>query len=172
MTSWICLQATSLETTYVKVRVALTRNMWYDGNAMTIRYRQHDMGLVPRSLDSIYSHDMPRFRHVIRRTGHFCYLVNEKNDDKCNKKAVMGSSLVQQKQWSRKVCRSLAARLRHCRGVRKGGGGCRAAAPPQNNSPKPKIKKGRFCRYYHIQSFTWVPLQPKSAAEVSWWLVR
>jgi hypothetical protein len=51
-----------------------------------------------------------------------------------------------------------------------GGGevpGCSPAKPPEL-----KFKKHRFCRYYGIKGFTWFPLQPKSATEISWWLVH
>jgi hypothetical protein len=44
--------------------------------------------------------------------------------------------------------------------------------PPPTNPIQPKFKKHRICRYYDIKSFTWFPLQPKSAIELGWWLVH
>jgi hypothetical protein len=34
------------------------------------------------------------------------------------------------------------------------------------------LKKHRFYKYYDIRSFTWLPLQPKSAPEIGWWPVH
>ena len=53
-------------------------------------------------------------------------------------------------------------------GVWRWFGGCRAAAPPK----PPKTEKKTYCRYYDIKSFTWFTLHPKSATEISWWLVH
>jgi hypothetical protein len=50
------------------------------------------------------------------------------------------------------------------------GGGADGLKPPK--PPKLKYKNHRFCRYYGIKSFTWFPVQPKSATEIDWWLVR
>jgi hypothetical protein len=55
---------------------------------------------------------------------------------------------------------------------RRGGAAGLQAPPPPPNPPKPKFKKHRFCGYYDIKSFTWFTLQPKSATEISWWLVH
>jgi hypothetical protein len=64
--------------------------------------------------------------------------------------------------------RSLRLKWYQTRGAPKVGmPGC---SPP--NPPKPKLKKNRFCRPYDIKSFTWFPLQPKSATETGWWLIH
>jgi hypothetical protein len=39
-------------------------------------------------------------------------------------------------------------------------------------SLKPKFKKHGFCKYYDIERFTSLNLQPKSATEIDWWLVN
>jgi hypothetical protein len=44
--------------------------------------------------------------------------------------------------------------------------------PPPTKPPKPKHKLHWFCRHYDTKSFTWFPVQPKSAAEIGWWLVH
>ena len=47
----------------------------------------------------------------------------------------------------------------------------RAAAPTQNTQHQ-NLKKGDFCRYDEINSFTWFTLQPKLTTEIKWWLVH
>jgi hypothetical protein len=56
------------------------------------------------------------------------------------------------------------------KGTPKGGG---AAGLQHSPTPPPKTGiKNRFCRYYDIKTFTWFPLQPKSATEIGWWPVH
>jgi hypothetical protein len=63
--------------------------------------------------------------------------------------------------------------IKRQRRTQEGGGGCRAAAPPQNPQNR-NLKDRFFFRYYKydIRSFTLFTLQTKSATEISWWLVH
>jgi hypothetical protein len=45
-------------------------------------------------------------------------------------------------------------------------------APPPPNRQNRHLKKYIFCRYYDIKSFVWFILQPKSATEIGWSLLR
>jgi hypothetical protein len=51
-------------------------------------------------------------------------------------------------------------------------GGKTAGLRPPSQTLKTEIKKNSFCRYRDIESFPWFPLQPKSTAEIGWWVVH